>query len=161
MSLLTAFPIGRYAGSMFTNVLVAVDESECAARALGVAIDLAASQRAKLVVVYVVDPLRAVPPIADPSAVAEPWLVELADMGTALLKEAGDRARAGGVTDVATELLDGPPAATIVRCARDRSCDVIVVGSHGRKGLSRLVLGSVAEGVMRDAPCPVLVVHDA
>jgi nucleotide-binding universal stress UspA family protein len=51
---------------------------------------------------------------------------------------------------------DGVPAEEIVRTATDRGCDLIVMGTHGRTGLGRLLMGSVAEEVMRKAPCPVL-----
>jgi nucleotide-binding universal stress UspA family protein len=54
-------------------------------------------------------------------------------------------------------LLEGDPAAEIVRYAGDASIDLIVMGTHGRTGLERLLMGSVAEKVMRDAPCSVLV----
>jgi len=54
--------------------------------------------------------------------------------------------------------LQGDPAAEIVRYARDAGIDVIVMGTHGRTGLERLLMGSVAEKVLRDAPCSVMVV---
>ena len=54
--------------------------------------------------------------------------------------------------------LQGDPATEIVRFARDAGVDVIVMGTHGRTGLERLLMGSVAEKVLRDAPCSVLVV---
>jgi nucleotide-binding universal stress UspA family protein len=54
--------------------------------------------------------------------------------------------------------LQGDPAVEIVRYARDSASDLIVMGTHGRTGLERLLMGSVAEKVMRDAPCSVLVV---
>ncbi len=54
--------------------------------------------------------------------------------------------------------LEGDPASQIVRYAADASMDLIVMGTHGRTGLERLLMGSVAERVMRDAPCSVLVV---
>jgi nucleotide-binding universal stress UspA family protein len=53
-------------------------------------------------------------------------------------------------------LVDGIPADEIVKAAADYHCDLIVMGTHGRTGLSRLVMGSVAEEVVRKAPCPVL-----
>ena len=53
----------------------------------------------------------------------------------------------------------GAPAETIVRAAKEWSADLIVIASHGRTGVRRALLGSVAEGVMRSAPCPVLVVR--
>ena len=55
-------------------------------------------------------------------------------------------------------LLEGDPAAEITRYAADAGVDVIVIGTHGRTGVDRLVMGSVAERVMREAPCSVLVV---
>ena len=54
--------------------------------------------------------------------------------------------------------LEGDPAAEIVRCATDARADVVVIGTHGRTGVDRLMMGSVAERVMREAPCSVLVV---
>ena len=54
----------------------------------------------------------------------------------------------------------GPPGAVICWVAQERQCDLIVMGTHGRKGLSHLLLGSVAEDVMRHARCPVLTVRD-
>jgi nucleotide-binding universal stress UspA family protein len=55
-------------------------------------------------------------------------------------------------------LLQGDPAAEIVRYTRDAGIDLIVMGTHGRTGLERLLMGSVAEKVLREAPCSVLVV---
>lgn len=55
-------------------------------------------------------------------------------------------------------LLEGDPATEIARFAADAGIDVIVIGTHGRTGVDRLMLGSVAERVMREAPCSVLVV---
>jgi len=55
-------------------------------------------------------------------------------------------------------MLEGDPAAEIVRYARDAGIDQIVIGTHGRTGVERLLMGSVAEKVMRDSPCSVLVV---
>jgi nucleotide-binding universal stress UspA family protein len=54
--------------------------------------------------------------------------------------------------------VEGDPAAEIVRYCRDATMDLVVMGTHGRTGLERLLLGSVAEKVLRDAPCSVLVV---
>lgn len=54
-------------------------------------------------------------------------------------------------------ILRGDPAPTILRFAAESSADLLVVGSHGRTGLRRLLMGSVAEHLMRQAPCPVLV----
>lgn len=69
------------------------------------------------------------------------------------------RARAAGVR-VATLLVEGQPYQAITRAARGRRADLIVMGTHGRSGLSRLFLGSVAGRVVATAPCPVLTVKD-
>jgi universal stress protein A len=53
---------------------------------------------------------------------------------------------------------EGDPAAEILRATEECRCDVIVMGTHGRTGLSRLLMGSVAERVLRKAPCPVVTV---
>lgn len=58
-------------------------------------------------------------------------------------------------------MCSGSPAEEIVRCATEREVDLIVMGTHGRGGVSHLLLGSVAEKVIRTAPCPVLVIRQA
>jgi len=58
-----------------------------------------------------------------------------------------------------TEVASGAPADTIVRLARERQADLIVMGTHGCTGLSHVLLGSVAEKVAREAPCPVLIIR--
>ena len=60
---------------------------------------------------------------------------------------------------VHSTLIPGIAADEIVRFARERAIDVVVIGTHGRKGLARLLLGSVAERVVREAPCAVVVVR--
>ena len=60
---------------------------------------------------------------------------------------------------VTSQICAGQPAAVIVQAAADRAVDLIVLGTHGRHGLEHLMLGSVAEAVVRTAPCPVLTVR--
>ena len=69
------------------------------------------------------------------------------------------RLRKDGVTAEA-DVRTGDPAHEIVACARERAASVIVIGSRGQTGIRRLVLGSVARGVLLQAPCSVLIVHD-
>jgi nucleotide-binding universal stress UspA family protein len=59
---------------------------------------------------------------------------------------------------VERRLLAGDPAEAIIRLAQTEDVDMIVMGTHGRRGLTRLLMGSVAEAVVRAAPCPVLTV---
>jgi nucleotide-binding universal stress UspA family protein len=65
---------------------------------------------------------------------------------------------AGGEVPVEHRLAEGDAAEEIVRLAGELNCDLIVMGTHGRTGLARLLFGSVAEKVLRQAPCPVLTV---
>ena len=82
------------------------------------------------------------------------------EAGSTLLDRAADRARAQSVTVVDQILERASPANdAITRYARAGAFDLIVMGTHGRKGVARMVLGSTAEHVLREAPCPVLVVH--
>jgi nucleotide-binding universal stress UspA family protein len=101
-----------------------------------------------------------------PPAVATDMLVTTAELGLETgaevrgAMEAWTReAEAVLGRPVRAEVVPGDPATELLRLARERAFDLVVLGSHGRKGLSRLVLGSVAERVVRHAPCTVLVVR--
>ncbi|HUG37476.1 MAG TPA: universal stress protein [Candidatus Limnocylindrales bacterium] len=120
------------------NVLFATDYSTASWPAGRVASDLARTAGARLHVVHVVPPKLA-PGITMDS-----------------LHDAVSLFGAG--IDCETALLTGWPAAAIVDYARDKAIDLIVIGTHGRTGVSRALLGSVAEHVVRTAPCPVLTV---
>ena len=63
-------------------------------------------------------------------------------------------------TELVRHVLVGPAAEEIARVARSADADLIVVGTHGRRGVKRLVLGSVAERLVREASCPVLVIRE-
>lgn len=105
---------------------------------------------ARLVVLHVVAPL---PPLAYGDVVPPPD-------PESLLREAKDHLERLEVrgADVRAErrLEEGDPVAEILRVAREIDASLIVLGTHGRTGLSRLLMGSVAEQVVRNAPCPVL-----
>jgi nucleotide-binding universal stress UspA family protein len=139
----------------FRRVLIAVDESPIAAHAADVGAQLATALGAELARVYVVDPTQTVAPdsgvpAADLSALAEKDAKRLL---------AGFRQRAPQGNPSLEFVAVGKPASEIVKTAKEWPADVIVIGSHGRHGLERALLGSVAEGVMRHAPCSVLVVR--
>ncbi|ELZ04188.1 MULTISPECIES: universal stress protein [Natrialba] len=89
---------------------------------------------------------------------AGPLLEQRRERATGLFEAAHDRA-AAAEQSVATELVEGRPARTIVDYAREHAVDRIVIGSHGRTGVSRALLGSVAEQVVRRAPVPVTIVR--
>ena len=140
---------------MKPTVLVAHDFGEPASRALAWAADLVRTTGGRLVVRHVVDLL----PLA--SATPEPMLAmpieaaqirELESALRALVAIAAEGADTGVV-------LGAGVGATIVRLARDLHAELLVVGTHGRTGIRRLFLGSVAEHVVRHAHCPVVVVR--
>jgi nucleotide-binding universal stress UspA family protein len=65
-----------------------------------------------------------------------------------------------GTVRVTHRLVEGAPVEEILHMAKETGCDVIVMGTHGRTGVGRVLLGSVAEGVVRKAPCPVLTIKN-
>jgi nucleotide-binding universal stress UspA family protein len=79
--------------------------------------------------------------------------------GLAKLQQESARAGLGG--SVEARFCQGDPITEILQAAEVLGCDLIVMGSHGRTGLRRLMMGSVAEAVCRRAPCPTLIVKDA
>lgn len=103
-----------------------------------------------------VDVARAAALSGGEAALVQGCLEELQTEGAAIVADAV--ARAGGRVRTSTCLLEGSPAGAIVQLATEIRPSFIVVGSHGRTGLERLLLGSVAEGVVRGAPVPVMVV---
>jgi nucleotide-binding universal stress UspA family protein len=139
---------GRAVVLAIRKILHATDFSECSDRAFGVACALARDYAAPLVVLHVRAPLTAYELAADlPHGYIEGIHAQL------------DRIDAHDPhVHVERRLAEGDPAAQIVRVARESGCDLIVLGTHGRTGLGRLLVGSVAGQVVRRAPCPVLTV---
>lgn len=142
------------------NILVATDFGEPADAALLYGRALAKAFGARLHVLHVVEDAYAsayasemyVPP--DPSVQAE--INEAAQKRLDELVLDSD----GSGPAVTTVLrISNAPAPAIVGYAKDEGIDLIVIGTHGRKGIAHLLLGSVAERVVRTAPCPVLTVH--
>ncbi|WP_144903074.1 universal stress protein [Halobellus captivus] len=88
---------------------------------------------------------------------SEDWYQEAKAEAEEVLEEARDELDIDGAVTTKTDV--GRPAATIVEAARDADIDHVVIGSHGRRGVSRLVLGSVAEHVARRSPVPVTIVR--
>jgi len=140
-----------------THILVATDFSDSADEALTYALTLADQVGATARLVHVFD---------DPGAIglySEGYVPMPAEVRAEILAEIRRqltaRAATAGRTDLPSEVLAGPPARTIVDAARQHQCDLIVMGTHGRHGMAHLLLGSVAERVVRTAACPVLVVR--
>lgn len=138
------------------KVLCPIDLSVGSREALLRAAEIAAKNSSELVVVHVFEP-----PIwlGLPNAqVAAEGIQQLVESEYSTLEDALAEAHTLGVSNVTSRMLSGSTAEAIVEEARnDPSIDLIVMGTHGRTGLRHMVLGSVAETVVRLAPCDVLV----
>jgi nucleotide-binding universal stress UspA family protein len=144
----------------YQRILVAVDGSAASNNGLREAIRLAKAEGAALCILHVVNDYVV---MASMGGMAPPT-----DLGP-LLRESGERilARAKALSvkerldpvTVLREVLSGPAAESIVREAKKQRADLIVLGTHGRRGLRRLVLGSDAEQVVRTTSVPVLLVR--
>ncbi|HEY1884205.1 MAG TPA: universal stress protein [Candidatus Cybelea sp.] len=137
-------------------ILVPVDGSDCSMHALDFAVELASSLGAEIVICHVLDLGRA----AAMSAGAAQLVEESIEVLRAEGKEIIDRAvaRAGSKVHVSARVPDGAPVEQIERLAAELPASFIVLGTHGRSGLERLLMGSVAEGVVRAASVPAMVV---
>jgi nucleotide-binding universal stress UspA family protein len=138
----------------FHRILIALDDSAIGAHAVEVGSELTAALKAQAALVYVVDPTLAFQP--DSGVPAAEWVAMLKREGQSFLAAAGQRTAEPPAWQF---LREGKPAEQILAAAREWNADVIVIGTHGRSGISRVVLGSTAESVVRHAPCPVLVVR--
>jgi nucleotide-binding universal stress UspA family protein len=150
---------------MYANILMSTDGSDVAKRGITHGLALAKALNAKVTVVTVTEPL----PVDYGSGHASGWIPsqeEFDRFESACKENAGkvlDEAR--GMAEqigVSAELLHVPnahPATAIIETAKSRGCDLIVMASHGRRGLRKLFLGSQTSEVLVDGSVPVLVVH--
>ena len=146
-------------GRLRPSILLATDGSEDAALAARAAADLSDLARVRLHVVHVWQGLR---PATLPAAAIDPYpraYEEWEREAGELLEEQTERLRSAGSTVAGAHLRKGRPAEEIVVLAEELDAGLVVVGSRGLGAVKRLVVGSVAEGVVSLAPCPVLVVR--
>lgn len=145
---------------MFRRIIVAVDGSSTSRRALREAIDLASDRSCALCIVSVLD----IAFVTDEAPFSvDDYEASVRKSAEKVLEAAAAAARKSGVS-AETKLLAVKPKGDrvsdeIARFARRWKADLIVIGTHGRRGVSRLFLGSVAETVARGAPTPVLLVR--
>lgn len=152
---------GREEPKMYKHLLVAVDGSETANLALREAIKLAKDQHAALRLVHVVDLTMAY------SMVEAPYVAELEKAvraaGEKVIADCSATARAAGIEfDTKSVVIEMPNQhiyEAVEEEAKQWPADLIVIGTHGRRGFKRLFLGSVAEGVTRVATKPVLLIR--
>ncbi len=144
----------------FTRILVPTDFEAASEAALGCARDLARKFDARLFLLHVVED-----PVAQGVWTPEVYVAASAELRGRLLREATERlSRILTPTDreqfqATIEVRIGAAADTIAEFAREQQIDLIVMGTHGRRGLAHMFLGSVAERMVRQAPCPVLTVR--
>ena len=137
----------------FQTILHPTDFSANSAAAFQLACSLARDHSARLIVLHVAAPLVAIYGDGIVPVALEPE-VQREDLAEQLRQVQPQ----GGQVRVEHQLADGDPALEILNAARQSQCDLIVLGTHGRTGLGRLLMGSVAEQVVRKAHCPVLTV---
>jgi len=137
----------------FRRILIAVDGGPIAAHAAELGIELASSLSAEIAFVHAIEPGLSQAPGITPSEL----ITEAEREGRQLI--AGFCQLLPQTHSPLKFIHAGKPASEIVRTAKEWPADIIVIGSHGRHGIQRALLGSVAEAVMRHAPCPVLVIR--
>jgi nucleotide-binding universal stress UspA family protein len=138
------------------RVLYATDLSGASRRAFKTAVTIAKSTGARLTIVNVLTPVLPAVPQQFIDAVVLDQLEKQTQRWIAReLNKLADKARVAGIT-ASTALPSGDPVDQIIRTARREGTDLIVVGTHGRHGLPKVFLGSVAERVVAMAPCPVV-----
>ena len=143
---------------MFKHILIATDGSELAERAAAQGVGLAKALNAKVTAITVTEPWTAL--LAGEAAIAFP--VDEYDRGAAanaerILGATSEMAKKQDVVCATAHIKDQFPAEGIVAACKSHGCDLIVMASHGRRGISRLLLGSVASKVLAHARIPVLI----
>ena len=140
------------------KILCATDFSDAAAAAVAEAVRVAQRLGAELVFVHVAverplygETLLSMPDVGTVYEAQRRWATDVLEARAAAVGAQGVPAR--------YRLEAGSPPETVARVALDEKADMIVVGTHGRSGLPRMLLGSVAERIIRSAPCPVLSVR--
>ncbi|BEP38314.1 universal stress protein (plasmid) [Variovorax sp. V59] len=146
--------------SLYSHVLVPLDGSPTAERGLQEAIRLAGELKARLRLLHVIDDF---PMLAQMSTISsfEAGLQKMRQYGESVLAKAQAQATAAGLVaeTVLREITAGRIADIVVEEAGKAACDLIVIGTHGRRGIGRALMGSDAEQILRSAPVPVLLVR--
>ncbi len=150
---------------MFDRILIATDGSKFGEKAAKVGIELAKLSGGKVIVVYVADTAKyissagLIPPFGGISPDAIDNVVEsIREAGERATLQVGEIAEASGITSE-RRIVEGNPPSEILRIAEDEKIDVIVMGSIGKTGLEKFLMGSVAEKVVHNSKLPVLIVR--
>jgi nucleotide-binding universal stress UspA family protein len=142
------------------HLLVATDFSACSKEALEDTVHLARKMEGRLTLLHVFEPPFFYP--TETSLGTHPevyqWLQDFKQDEMKKLDALTEEVRKEGLP-IEPLFKEGTPSVEIIRTAKEIGADLIVLGTHGRKGLSHAVMGSVAERVAREAPCPVFIVR--
>jgi nucleotide-binding universal stress UspA family protein len=148
------------------NLLLAVDHSQCSETAVNAVRDRYKPTKTSVKIVHVLPWPRDMPAelaFAEGPSAARSVLDAHEDLWRAageLVADAAAQLRAAGF-DATTTIIEGDPARAILKLAAAWGADTIVLGSHGRRGVDRLLLGSVSAYVVRHAPCSVAVIRES
>ena len=138
------------------NILCPVDHSDCSKEALKYAVSFAIKDNSKLYLLHVID-IRTFDESINAMTPQIPDDKTLAQLKTKLLDCIPEEIRDD--MDVEALVVQGIPFVEIISTAKKNDVDMIVLGSHGRTGITHMMMGSVSEKVVRKAPCPVLTVR--
>ena len=145
--------------SRMRRILFASDFSKASGKAFTTAVTMAKANRATLTILHVIVPFVPIVPEQYINTVTWEQIDRQARRWSQRqLVKLVDRAKKAGIRAVGL-LLEGDPAQQIVRAARSKRADLLVVGTHGRTGLTKLFVGSVAARVVATASCPVATVR--
>jgi nucleotide-binding universal stress UspA family protein len=145
---------------MFKHILLPTDGSELSRRAVAVGLELAATFKARVFALHVVPPFHTISYMAEMLAATEiSYVEEAVARAERYLEEVRAAAKAAGVECQATYVFDDRPYQAIVQTASEQHCDLIVMASHGWRGMNRVLLGSETHKVILRSDLPVLVCH--
>jgi nucleotide-binding universal stress UspA family protein len=145
---------------MFKRILLPTDGSELSLRAVDIGIELARHLGAGVFAFHAMEPFDTVPYFTEMMILPQDtYEKEADDRATSFLEETKRRADAAKVPWDGLHKYAHRPYEAIMRVAREQTCDLIVVGSHGRAGLDRLLLGSQTNKLLLSTDIPVLVCH--
>ena len=153
--------------TMINRILVATDASAASNRALEMAAQLAEQYKADLLIIHVIRDMQIPFEIKEIPELESDTIESFATardeimrkVAESVLRDAKQKAEKNGASKVETTIGTGDPATSILDIATRREADMIVIGTHGHSGIIHNLIGSVAERVVRKAPCPVLTIR--
>lgn len=143
---------------MYKRILLPTDGSEASRRAIDAGVEFARESGAELVAMTATTPFRAITADAEMlELTAEQYEASSRQHAQRRLDEIAELARDAGVPCTAVQVVSDDPDEAIIATARERMCDLIIMASHGRRGVKGLLLGSVTQKVLVHSAIPVLV----